>query len=69
MANQYRIGFLGLGNMGSAILNGILTQKIFSENEIAFYAPSKQQKKSILLLVSILPRMKFLFVRIARLLF
>ena len=45
MANQYRIGFLGLGNMGSAILNGILTQKIFSENEIAFYAPSKMTKE------------------------
>ena len=37
---MYKFGFLGLGKMGSAILNGILSNGIYKTNEIAFYAPS-----------------------------
>lgn len=52
---SYKIGFLGLGNMGSAILNGILLNRLYKQDEIAFFAPSKDtqlkyQQKGISLL-------------------
>ena len=37
---MYKIGFLGLGKMGSAILNGILSKNLYDKSDIAFYAPS-----------------------------
>lgn len=37
---MYKIGFLGLGKMGSAILNGILSKNLYKKDEISFYAPS-----------------------------
>ena len=40
-----QIGFLGLGKMGSAILNGILTNKLYKSSDIAFYAPSKETQE------------------------
>ena len=38
------IGFLGLGKMGSALLQGILKNKVFDARAIAFYAPSPETK-------------------------
>lgn len=38
---MYRIGFLGLGKMGSAIVNGILDKGLYSKEEVCFYAPSE----------------------------
>ena len=46
--NMYSIGFLGLGKMGSSILNGILANNLYPKENIAFYAPSKAtQEKGI----------------------
>lgn len=42
---MYKIGFLGLGKMGSSILNGILSKGLYSKSDISFYAPSESTKK------------------------
>ena len=45
---MYEIGFLGLGKMGSSILNGILKKCLYPKESVAFYAPSKStQEKGI----------------------
>lgn len=41
MEEKYKIGFLGLGKMGSAILNGILNARIYKKNEVLAYDPNK----------------------------
>ena len=41
---MYNIGFLGLGKMGSALLEGILKQNLYKKEDIAFYAPSDKTK-------------------------
>ena len=40
-----KFGFLGLGKMGSSILNGILSNKLYDIKDLAFYAPSAETKK------------------------
>ena len=42
---MYKIGFLGLGKMGSSILNGILSSSIYNKEDITFYAPSDKTKE------------------------
>ncbi|MCR5564418.1 MAG: pyrroline-5-carboxylate reductase [Gammaproteobacteria bacterium] len=42
---MYKIGFLGMGKMGSSILSGILKNGIYKNEEIAFYAPSEETQK------------------------
>ncbi len=39
-----KFGFLGLGKMGSSILNGILSNKLYDIKDLAFYAPSAETK-------------------------
>lgn len=39
---MYEFGFLGLGKMGSSILNGILSKGIYEKCELCFYAPSEE---------------------------
>lgn len=41
---MYDIGFLGLGKMGSAIANGILSKGLYVKENIAFFAPSEATK-------------------------
>ena len=41
---MYKIGFLGLGKMGSSILKGILSKELYQKREIAFFAPSVETK-------------------------
>lgn len=41
---KYEIGFLGLGKMGSSILNGIIFKSIYPREAISFYAPSEKTK-------------------------
>ena len=36
-----KIGFLGMGKMGSAILRGIIENGLYPKEEIAFFAPSQ----------------------------
>lgn len=38
---MFKFGFLGLGKMGSSILNGVLTNGLYKKEELAFYAPSE----------------------------
>lgn len=45
---MYKIGFLGLGNMGYAILNGIVKKGLYQKEEIAFVAPSDKTKEKYL---------------------
>ena len=40
-----KFGFLGLGKMGSSILNGILSNNLYDIKDLAFYAPSAETKK------------------------
>ena len=52
---MYKLGLLGVGKMGSSILNGILLKGLYPKEDIAFYAPSietqeKYQKLGIKLL-------------------
>lgn len=48
------VGFLGLGKMGSSILEGILTNKLYRSENIGFYAPSeKTQQKGLLFHVNL----------------
>lgn len=42
---MYKIGFLGMGKMGSSILNGILSNNLYNKDDIAFYAPSLETKE------------------------
>jgi pyrroline-5-carboxylate reductase len=44
--NQFQIGFLGLGNMGSSILKGILSKNVYQKEDISFYAPSDATKEN-----------------------
>ena len=43
--DMHKIGFLGLGKMGSSILNGILTKGLYGKEDILFYAPSKETQE------------------------
>ena len=36
-----KIGFLGMGKMGSAILRGIIENGLYRKEEIALFAPSQ----------------------------
>ena len=42
---MYKIGFLGLGKMGSSILSGILSNHLYKQEDIIFYAPSDKTKE------------------------
>lgn len=37
-----KLGFIGLGKMGEAILSGIITKKVFSSTDIYYYDPVKE---------------------------
>lgn len=39
------VGFLGLGKMGSSILEGILSKQLYRNENIGFYAPSKKTQQ------------------------
>lgn len=43
---MYKFGFLGLGKMGSSILNGIISKNIYKKEELIFYAPSEETQKT-----------------------
>ena len=43
---MYKIGFLGMGKMGSAILSGILKNELYKREEITFYAPSENTQNA-----------------------
>lgn len=43
---KYKLGFIGLGNMGSAILNGILQKHILQSKEIIAFDVSTERIKS-----------------------
>ena len=34
---KYKLGFLGAGKMGSSILNGVISSKIYKKEEILIY--------------------------------
>ena len=36
---KYKLGFLGAGKMGSSILNGVISSKIYKKEEILPYWP------------------------------
>lgn len=38
---MFKIGFMGMGKMGSALLRGIMGRGLYKKEEIAFFAPSK----------------------------
>ncbi|MCR4610300.1 MAG: NAD(P)-binding domain-containing protein, partial [Lachnospiraceae bacterium] len=42
-----KVGFIGCGNMGSAILNGILTAKIVDKKDVLVSARSEESKNRI----------------------
>ena len=42
---MYKIGFLGIGKMGSAILSGIVKANIYSYNEVAIYTTNKNHRE------------------------
>ena len=35
--NKFKLGVLGIGNMGGSILNGIINASIYPNNEICIY--------------------------------
>ncbi len=43
---MYKIGFLGMGKMGSSILSGILKNGLYKREEITFYAPSENTQNT-----------------------
>ena len=45
---MYKFGFLGLGKMGSSILNGIITKKLYDKKDLSFYAPSAETQNKYL---------------------
>lgn len=42
---MFEIGFLGLGKMGTSLLNGIIKKNLYPIEKIAFYAPSDKTKE------------------------
>lgn len=42
---MFKLGFLGLGKMGSAILDGVLKVRIYKNYMVDFYAPSKDTQE------------------------
>lgn len=47
---KYELGFIGLGKMGSAILNGVIKNKIYEEKDICYFDISPNNQYSIALL-------------------
>ncbi len=43
MSNRYDVGFIGLGNMASAIISGILAKEVVSPSNICAYDVSKEK--------------------------
>ena len=41
---MYKIGFLGLGKMGTSLLMGMLNKNLYPKEDICFYAPSDKTK-------------------------
>lgn len=46
---KYELGFIGLGKMGSAILDGVIKNKIYKEKEICFFDVNPNIKYNIAL--------------------
>lgn len=44
---QKKILFIGAGNMGSAIIHGIITNRVMQENTIAFFDPQETVRKKV----------------------
>lgn len=44
---SYKLGILGVGKMGGAILNGILTNKVFAKEEILLSVRREEQKNEL----------------------
>ena len=41
---KYKLGFLGAGKMGSSILNGVISSKIYKKEEILIYDTNEMIK-------------------------
>ena len=44
---KYKLGFLGAGKMGSSILNGVISSKIYKKEEILIYDTNEKNKDFI----------------------
>ncbi|MGM9969176.1 MAG: pyrroline-5-carboxylate reductase [Anaeroplasma sp.] len=43
---MYRFGILGLGKMGTAILNGVIKKEVFKHSEIMIYTPNIEKQNT-----------------------
>ena len=43
-----RLGILGLGKMGSSILNGIISSKLYKKEDVLLYMPRKEKQQEYL---------------------
>ena len=44
---KYKLGFIGLGKMGYAILKGVISNKVYKEKEICFYDINEDNNNNI----------------------
>ena len=42
---MFKLGFIGMGNMGSAILNGV--SKLYNKDDIVFHSSTKKKMEKI----------------------